>query len=118
MHAAANARRGALPGQVTADAVVAEAEVWLVLGDTAHAIASLESALNTVRQATSLNTGDSRDNSRRLGFLIQAYALHALLLARTDPRRARQSAAVAAAIWHAADPELLARVGLLRQIMR
>ncbi len=114
----ARARRGALPGQVTADAVVAEAEVWLVMSDTAHAIASLESALGTARQATSLITDDPRYNTGRLGFLIQAYALHALLLAGRNPARALRSATVAATMWRNADEGLRPQTARLGQIIR
>ncbi len=115
---AAQARRGALPGQVTADAVVPEAKVWLLLADTASAIASLEAALNTARRAPPLLTDEPRYNTGRMGYLIQAYALHALLLANRDGARARQSARVAAAMWLNADPALRPTVARLREIMK
>jgi hypothetical protein len=118
LRAAASARRGALPGRVTAEAVVPEAQVWLVLGDTAGGIASLESALLTARQATSLMTDEPSLNSARLGFLIQAYALRALLLAKRDPSRARQDAAVAATMWRKADLALQPSVARLAEIMK
>jgi hypothetical protein len=118
LQTAARARNGALPGQVTAEAVVPEAEVWLMLGDTAGGRASLESALSTARQASSLMTDEPSLNSARLGFLIQAYALHASLLARSNPSAARQDAMVAATLWRNADPDLQSTVLRLREIMR
>ncbi len=77
--------KSVLPGQATAEAVVPEARVWVRLGDTDGAIASLEAALNTARLATPLSE-NARQNTARLGFLIQAYALHALLLADENLR--------------------------------
>jgi hypothetical protein len=115
---AARVRRGALPGQVTADAVVPEAKVWLLLADTASAIASLEEALTTSRHSPPILTGATRYNTGRMGFLIQAYALHALLLAKRDRDKARQSARVAAAMWLHPDSALRPTVARLREIMK
>jgi hypothetical protein len=110
-------QRAALPGQVTADAVVPEARIWLMMGDTSAALSSLESALSTARQAAPLS-GDPRYNTARLGFLIQAYALRALLLPARDSVTARQSASVAAAMWLKADPALQPTVTHLRELSR
>jgi tetratricopeptide (TPR) repeat protein len=115
---AAQARSGALPGQVTADAVLPEAKVWLLLADTASAIASLETALNTARRAPPLLTDEPRYNTGRMGFLIQAYALHAMLLVNRDRARARQSAKIAATMWRRADKGLQPTVARLRDIMK
>jgi tRNA A-37 threonylcarbamoyl transferase component Bud32/tetratricopeptide (TPR) repeat protein len=115
---AARARQGAFAGQVTAEAVVPEARVWLMLADTTSAIASLEAALNTARRAPPLLTDEARYNTGRMGFLIQAYALHAMLLAGRDRARARQSAKIAVTMWRYADAELQPTVARLRDIMK
>ena len=115
---AARVRRGALAGQVTADAVVAEARVWLLLADTASAIASLEEALTAARHAPPLLTNEFRYNAGRMGFLIQAYALHAQLMATRDRVKARQSARIAVAMWRNADREHQPTVERLREILR
>jgi hypothetical protein len=107
-----------LPGQVTADAVVPEARVWLMLNDTTAALASLDAALGTARQATPLSSADPRYNSSRLGFLIQAYALRALLLARKDPEAARRSAIVALALWRNADPDVRRIVARIQEVIK
>jgi hypothetical protein len=115
---AARVRRSALAGQVTADAVVAEARVWLMLADTASAIASLEEALSAARHAPPLLTNQSRYNTGRMGFLIQAYALHAELMATRDRAKARQSARIAVAMWRNADGEHQPTVDRLREILK
>jgi hypothetical protein len=115
---AARVRRGALAGQVTADAVVAEARVWLMLADTADAIASLEEALTAARHAPPLLTNQFRYNTGRMGFLIQAYALHAQLLANHDRAKARQSARIAIAMWRNADQEHQPTIDRLRAILK
>ena len=107
-----------LPGQVTADAVVAEARVWLMLADTAAAVASLDAALNSARQATPLGSADPRYNSARLGFLIQAYALRALLLARKNPEMARRNAVVALTLWRNADPDVRRTVARIQEVIK
>jgi hypothetical protein len=114
----ARRHRVALAGQVTADAVVPDAKLWLVLGDTTAAIEALEMALNSARRATPLLTDEARYNTARMGFLIQAYALHAQLLANRDRIKARQSARIAATMWRGADPELQPTVGKLRDIIK
>jgi tetratricopeptide (TPR) repeat protein len=114
----ARVRHGLEAGRVTADAVVPEARAWLLLADTTRAIASLESALASARMAIPLQIGEPRYNAGRMGFLIQAYALHAQLLANRDRVRARQSARVAATMWSHADVELRPIVARLREIMK
>ena len=115
---AARVRRSALAGQVTAEAVVPEARAWLALADTAAAISSLEEALTTARHAPPILTDQTRYNTERMGFLIQAYALHALLLANRDRARARQSAKVAAVMWLRPDSSLRPVVAQLHEIMK
>jgi hypothetical protein len=98
--------------------VVPDAKLWLVLGDTTAAIEALEMALNSARRATPLLTDEARYNTARMGFLIQAYALHAQLLANRDRIKARQSARIAATMWRGADPELQPTVAKLRDIIK
>jgi hypothetical protein len=90
----------------------------LLLADTAAALASLEEALTTSRHSPPILTGATRYNVGRMGFLIQAYALHALLLANRDRAKARQSARVAAAMWLHPDAALRPTVTRLREIMK
>ena len=116
--ALARGHDAALPGRVTADAVLPEAKVWLTLGDTADAIASLETALGPARFTTPLATNEPSYNVGRLGFLIQAYCLSAQLLANRDRPKARQRAQVALSMWREADPELRPMLSILRDIAK
>jgi len=111
-------RAAALPGQITADVVVPEARLWLLLGDTTAALRSLASALSTVRYATPLASDQAAYNAGRLGFLVQALALHAQLAAATNRDAARKSALAVAKLWANADAPLQAQVSRLLPLIR
>ena len=115
---AALLRRTALPGEVAPQGIVPEARLWLRLSDTSAAIASLESTLRSVRHAAPLAVDQPADNTARIGFLIQAIALHAILSWDRNRQEAREGARVAAALWAKADPELKPLVTRLREIAK
>jgi hypothetical protein len=99
---------------ITPDAVLAEARLWLALGDSAAVREWLDPMLNRVSWFEVMF-----DSPWDVGAILQASALRAeLAMASADSATARKWAALPARLWHEADPELRPLVARLRQIDR
>jgi hypothetical protein len=97
---------------ITPDAVLAEAEVWLTLGDSASAREWLDPMLN---RASWLEV--MFDSPAEVAALVRASALRAeLAMAAGDRALARKWAAIPARLWQGADAELRPLVERMKQI--
>jgi tetratricopeptide (TPR) repeat protein len=97
---------------ITPDAVLAEAEIWVSLGDSAAAREWLDPLLNRVSWFEIMY-----DSPESVGALLRASALRAELAAGAGDRLlARKWAALVAPLWRRADPELGPLVVRMKQL--
>lgn len=92
----------------TPDITLARARLWVQLGDSARAIRTLDTSLNSVRSYDA----DGLSEPAKLGALVQAMMLRgALAEKRSDHAVARRWANAARTLWSSADQELKSEVG-------
>lgn len=122
-HAAARAAAGALkraqasrrPADRTADVAFPEAWIHAAVGDTASAVATLDSLLSAIRWMGPGALGEVG----RAGSLVRAMVLRAEIAAELgDHEVARQWARTVTTLWTAADPTLQPVVSRLRRLTR
>ena len=110
-----NRRRSRGPAgtaNVTPDAVLAEAEIWLSLGDSVAAREWLDPLLNRASWFEVMF-----DSPESVAALLRASALRAELAAASGDRAmARKWAALPARLWRSADPELRTLVARMREL--
>lgn len=100
-------RASAIAGSITADVALAEARLWMTLGDPTTAVQLLDRCIDGLQYAQPL-TPALVPNLLRLGSLPQVLELRSILAERRgeDPRRWSR---VTAALWKHADPSLSSR---------
>ena len=99
---------------ITPDAVLAEAQLWLALGDSAAVREWLDPMLNRASWFEVMF-----DSPWNVGALLRASVMRAdLAMATGDTTVARKWAALPARLWQGADPELQPLVARMRQIDR
>lgn len=108
-------RLGALAGALTADAALAEAQLWLALADTAGAVSALRGSLDYLRNYPPMDWDVPSQNILIVGSLVRAMQLRATLAA-DDRAAARRWSAAVALLWVAADPEVQPMVRQMRAL--
>ena len=99
---------------ITPDAVLAEAEIWVSLGDSAAAREWLDPLLNRASWFEVMY-----DSPQSVAALLRASALRAELAnASGDSALARKWAALPARLWQRADPELQPLVARMKHLSR
>ena len=109
------ARTGSLAGNLTADAALPEANLWLALGDTAGAGDLLHTSLDFARNYPPMDWSEPAQNVLMVGSMLRAMQLRARL-AGTDRLTARRWSSAVAVLWAGADPELQPLVREMRGI--
>ena len=104
------------PGGIAVDGAYQEAMLALAVGDTAHAVRSLDEVLEAVPVLTLDLLGDEPFGSVPQGAgLVRAMVLRARIAAlQQDPATARRWARPVLTLWRSADPALQPVVGRLR----
>lgn len=102
------------PAERSLDAEYPEAWLLAALGDSAAALAALDSTLEALRWGEPGGLG----YVPRAAALVRAMALRAALSAGSDPEGAARWAAAVLTLWAGADAELQPVVGRMRQIVQ
>jgi tRNA A-37 threonylcarbamoyl transferase component Bud32 len=108
-------REGSMPGDVTPDAVLPEAQLWLALSDTLSSLAALASTLDVARNYPPLDWSEPSQNVLTIASLIRAMALRAQL-GRSNSAEARRWSSAVALLWTNAGPELQPLVRTMRAL--
>ena len=98
-------RAGFMPGELTPDAILPEARVWLLLADSSAAMAALAGSLDYGRDYPPIDWSDAPQNVGTIGALVQSMVLRADLLGARNSNGSRWAGAVAV-LWAGAAPEL------------
>ncbi len=107
-------RAGIMPGELTPDAVLPEARLWLELGDSTMALAAISSSLDYGRDYPPIDWSDATQNVGTLGSLVQAMAMRADMLGTDRAGGGRRWATAVAVLWAGAAPELQPLVRRMR----
>src|SRR5205823_7731595 len=114
----ARIRLTTLPGVVTPDVIVPEANLLLRIGDTLSAVRALESTLAAIRYSSPLAPDQPTNNVARIASLVRSAALRAELAGTADSVFARTWATAVATLWTTADSDLQPTVARMKAFVK
>jgi eukaryotic-like serine/threonine-protein kinase len=112
----ADSRGNAIAGDLTPDALLPEALLWLHLGDSVAATATIDATLLPIRYHAPLNWAEPANNAARLGSLVRMMALRARLAYSRDRVAAKHWAAAVLTLWKNADASQETELQAMRRI--